>query len=68
MTLFDKILGIICIISGLVFLFLGIAPFLKTILFILLGLFLINYGLRLCAMPTATQFARIWWFQSRRFR
>ncbi|MFC1842850.1 hypothetical protein ACFLYU_04290 [Candidatus Dependentiae bacterium] len=68
MTRWNQILGTILIVLGFVALFAAIYPFFKNILFFLLGVYLISYGLRMRGMYAVTHYARTIWFNVKRFR
>ena len=48
---FDRILGIICIVAGLSIALFALSDLILRILVAVLGLFLVNYGMRLRGMP-----------------
>lgn len=48
---FDRIFGIICIIFGLFVALFALGNFILRLLIALLGLFLVNFGMRLRGMP-----------------
>jgi len=63
-----SVLGLILIILGVILLGFVLARFIIYILFTLLGLYLINYGLKLRGMPSAWYYARTWWIHIDRYR
>jgi len=66
MTRSDNILGIVLIIIGVVLLIMSLAPLIVPVLFVLLALYLINYGMRMRRMPPLTLIAMSWWSRFRR--
>jgi len=50
-THFDRIIGLLCITLGIVAVLLAIGDLIMRILLALMGLLIINYGLRLRGMP-----------------
>jgi len=66
MTRSDNILGLILIIVGVILLITSLSPLIVPILFVLLALWLINYGMRMRQMPPLTLIAMSWWSRFRR--
>lgn len=65
---FNKILGIFLIILGCVSLCVALAPLIVPAFFFLLGLYLINYGMKLRGTISLSAFTRSWWLHFKNFR
>ena len=66
MTRSDNIIGIILIILGIFLLFSALSPIIIPVFFFILGLYLINYGMKMRRMPPLTLIAMSWWSRFRR--
>ncbi|KKP29521.1 MAG: hypothetical protein UR12_C0006G0008 [candidate division TM6 bacterium GW2011_GWF2_30_66] len=63
----NPVFGMILIIFGCAILVAILLPVLIHLLFLLLALYLINYGLIMRNMPHLSYFIKLWWFQIKRF-
>lgn len=61
----QKIFGLICLICGIVLIVLALYPLVLPLILLMIGLYAVNYGLRLMHRPTIWRGAQMWYWQRR---